>query len=614
MCGIIGSFNNTIDKKALSCIVHRGPDAQQTYQYKNLTLGHVRLSIVDLSDAGSQPMHSENERFTLIFNGEIYNHQELRSELSFKNFKGHSDTETILYYLQEFGIEGVKKFNGIFALALLDKELNKLYLVRDPFGVKPLYFYEKEGKVISFASEIKPLFALGTVKEFNHDYLSTYLKLRYVPAPNTLFKNIFKVDTASILEIDITSQKITQRRFFDNIPKPIKKINKEEALEQYDFLLKKAINRQLMGDVPVSMLLSGGVDSALLAKLITDVSNTNLKTYTGGYRIADDNINELEDAEESAQILGLENEKVIIEESSFIEIFPQLTKNIEEPLGSTSIFPIHFLTQKIHQDGFKVTLTGQGVDEPWGGYLRYNPQKTIESLSGLPVPFLSTLKHKIKKDGLRRAVNAVEQDQRAARFNESYSLFDEAMLKRLLREKPPERGFKNRTIEIIQYKLKFYQLEDRNAVEAMMILDARMNLSDDLLLYTDKVSMQHSIETRVPFLDLELMHFAESLPSSLKVGLFKNKWLHKKLAEKHLPKKIIYRKKRGFYAPTKSWFEGQIGHDLEEQMLSDVGLFSQLFNKEEIKKYFDLHRHKKVNYEKQLYLLSSFYFWTKEFF
>jgi asparagine synthase (glutamine-hydrolysing) len=610
MCGILGSFNCIINNKAINSIRHRGPDSQDVYQYKNLSLGHVRLSIVDLSSAGSQPMHSENERFTLIFNGEIYNHLDLRKRLSFKNFRGRSDTETILYYLQEFGIESVKDFNGIFALALLDKQLNKLYIVRDPFGVKPLYYYKKADKVISFSSEIKPLFALGAEKEFNYSLLSTYLKLRYVPAPNTLFKNIYKVATASILVVDVESQSIIEEKPFHSIPVQNKSISKEEALEEYDFLLKNAVKRQLMGDVPVSMLLSGGVDSALLAKLIKDVSNINIKTYTGGYHLNDNTINELDDAEESAKILGVENEKVIIAESSFNQIFPELIKNIEEPLGSTSIFPIHFLAKQIHKDGFKITLTGQGVDEPWGGYRRYNPQQSIETLNSLPIPFLSALKKKIKNDGVRRAINAIEKKERAQRFNESYSLFDDTMLKRLLKSK----NDKNLSVEVIKDKLNLYGLESRNAVEAMMILDARMNLSDDLLLYTDKISMQHSIETRVPFLDIELMAFAESLPSNLKVDLFKNKYLHKKLAEKHLPKNIIYRKKRGFYAPTKKWFEGQTGLALEEQMLSDTGLFNQLFNKEEIRNYFTQHRQKKVNYEKQLFLLSSFYYWTKVFF
>lgn len=610
MCGIIGNFNGKITENVIKSIQHRGPDEQNIHSYKNVELGHVRLSIVDLSNAGSQPMHSQDERYTLIFNGEIYNHEELRKELTFKNFKGHSDTETILYYLQEFGIESIKKFNGIFALALLDKQEDKLFLARDPFGVKPLYYFKKGNKLVNFASEIKPLFKMGAPKEFNEDLLSTYLKLRYVPAPHTLFKNIYKVDTATILCVDLESQTILEEKHFHHIPAKKVLISKNEALEEYDYLLKNAVKRQLMGDVPISMLLSGGVDSALLAKLITDVSNNKLKTYTGGYHIEDDTINELADAEETAQILGVKNEKVMIEESSFIKIFPDLVKNIEEPLGSTSIFPIHFLTNQIHKDGFKVTLTGQGVDEPWGGYRRYNPQKSIEILHNLPIPFLSTVKKKITNDGVRRTINAIEKSERSQRFNESYSLFDDHMLDKLL--KIPSTIYTS--TNIISEKLNFYNLDDRNAVEAMMILDARMNLSDDLLLYTDKISMQHSLETRVPFLDVELMQFAESLSSNLKVNLFKNKWLHKKLAEKHLPKKIIYRKKRGFYAPTKTWFEGKIGHDLEEKMLNDKGLFSNLFRKEEIKKYFNLHRNKNVNYEKQLFLLSSFYFWSNEFF
>ena len=612
MCGIIGSFENEIiTTDVLKRIIHRGPDQQNIYSYKNLSLGHVRLAIVDLSDAGSQPMHSENGRYTLIFNGEIYNHQQLRSQLSFKCFKGHSDTETILYYLQEFGIEGVKDFNGIFAFSLLDKKENQLYLVRDPFGVKPLYYYKENRKLISFASEIKPLFSLGAVKEFNYDLLQTYLNLRYVPAPFTLFKNIFKVETGTIIQVDLESQSILKQTNFSKIPLINKTITKNEALEEYDFLLKKAVKRQLMGDVPVSMLLSGGVDSALLAKLVVDQTNKNLKTYTGGYRINDNSINELEDAEQTAKILGVENEKVIIEEDSFTKIFPQLINNIEEPLGSTSIFPIHYLAKKIHQDGFKVTLTGQGVDEPWGGYLRYKPQNSIEKLSNLPIPFINLIQSKIKKDGIRRALNAMVKSRRSDRFNESYSLFDDAMLEKLLNKNILNA---NQTSKIIEEKLQDYDLNEKNAVEAMMVLDARMNLSDDLLLYTDKISMQHSLETRVPFLDIELMQFAESLPSHLKVGLFKSKWLHKKLAEKHLPKNIIYRKKRGFYTPTKDWFEGQIGKKLEQQILSDTGLFSQLFNLQEVENYFLLHRNKEVNYEKQLYLLSSFYFWTKEFF
>lgn len=608
MCGILGAVNQKLTPNALKKIRHRGPDFQDTYDWKNISLGHTRLSIVDLSEAGNQPMRTAEDDLVIVFNGEIYNHQELRKDLNKVQFKSHSDTETILYDLQKNGIEAVRKFNGIFAFALLDKRKNRLFLVRDPFGVKPLYYYKIDGKIQSFSSEIRPLFALGAKREFDAEQLPTFLKLRYVPSPNTLFKNIYKVEPGMILEIDAETGKILNSTSFQNIPKTRTKISTLEALDEYDNLLKKAVKRQLMADVPVSLLLSGGVDSALLAKLIKEETGESLKTYTAGYELADDNINELKDARKTAKWLNLENEVVILNEDGFLKSLPQLINAIEEPLGSESIYPINFLAKKINEDGYKVTLTGQGVDEPWGGYRRYNSQQTLESLSKMPIPFLKKMGATFKNDSIRRGINTLNAKNRAGRFVESYSLFDERMLQNLL--KP---GFRkdNKTQPLIEEKLKALGLENKTAISAMMSLDARMNLSDDLLLYTDKISMQHSLEMRVPFLDLELMKFAESLPHNLKVGLFKNKWLHKKLAERHLPKEIIYRKKRGFYTPRKLWFKGKIGDELEGMITADNRLFSHYFNKDEIKIYFRLHRSGKVNYEKQLYLLISLFFWMK---
>lgn len=608
MCGILGTINQKITPDALESIHHRGPDFQDTYDWKNISFGHTRLSIVDLSEAGNQPMRTINDDFAIIFNGEIYNHQELRKGLKIRQFKGYSDTETILYDLQENGIEAVRKFNGIFAFALLDKKQNKLFLVRDPFGVKPLYYYKIDGEIQSFSSEIKPLFALGAKKEFNDDQLPTFLKLRYVPSPNTLFKNVYKVEPGTILEIDGETGKILKSTSFQNVPKETIKISTEEALDEYDNLLKKAVKRQLMADMPVSLLLSGGVDSALLAKLIKEETGESLKTYTAGYDLADNSINELEDAQKTAQWLDLENEVVILSEDGFLKSLPQLIDAVEEPLGSGSIYPINFLAKKINEDGYKVTLTGQGVDEPWGGYRRYNTQQTLEGLGKMPIPFLKQMGATFKNDSIRRGINTLNAKNRAGRFMESYSLFDDQMLQDILN---PWFKKDNNTQTLIAEKLKALGLEDKTAISAMMNLDARMNLSDDLLLYTDKISMQHSLETRVPFLDLDLMAFAESLPHHLKVGLFKNKWLHKKLAERHLPKEIIYRKKRGFYTPQKLWFKGEIGDKLEDMLTTDNQLFSQYFNKEEIKRYFRLHRTGKVNYEKQLYLLVSLFFWMK---
>ncbi|WP_053989921.1 asparagine synthase (glutamine-hydrolyzing) [Mangrovimonas sp. TPBH4] len=611
MCGIIGSLNKEISENSLNTLHHRGPDYQSYFKWQNVSLGHTRLSIVDLSEAGNQPMHTNCGNYTIVFNGEIYNHQELRKQLSGMQFKGHSDTETILYYLREYGMEAVKKFNGIFSFAFLDKLQNKLFIVRDPFGVKPLYYYSKEDKLLAFSSEIKGLLSLGASKELDHSLLSSFLKLKYSPSPYTLYKNIKKVNPGCVIEVNTSSNKIISKFNFGKVPEINSKISESEALEQYDFLLRKAVKRQLMSDVPISMLLSGGVDSALLAKLAKEESDGDIQTYTAGYVNANNDVNELEDAEISAKYIGVKNTKVILDEQVFLKELPSLINYVEEPLGTQSIFPIHFLSKRINQDGYKVTLTGQGVDEPWGGYNRYNPQELIESFRKTP-QFLKGSLRTVRNDNVRRAVKAINAKDTIEGFTESYSLFDDTMLKVLLNHDIfdfKERAFTN---ELIKYNYELYNLNTRNATSAMMALDARMNLADDLLLYTDKISMRHSIETRVPFLDLDLMEFAESLPNSMKVSLFKNKILHKKLAEKYLPKEIIYRKKRGFKTPRKKWFEGEVGRKLERDILESSGIFRDLFNINEISRYFRFHREGKVNYEKQLFSIIVMFYWIKD--
>jgi asparagine synthase (glutamine-hydrolysing) len=609
MCGIIGSLNRDITNEVLNTIHHRGPDFQSSYKWQNVSLGHTRLSIVDLSQAGNQPMQTDCGRYTIVFNGEVYNHQELRKELNGINFKSHSDTETILYYLREKGIEGVKKFNGIFAFCFLDKLQNKLFIARDPFGVKPVYYHSLENELIAFSSEIKGLFALGAPKELDHGLLSSFLKLKYSPSPLTLYKNIKKLNPGSVIEVNTETKKIQSQFSFGKVSAINNKISEDEALEQYDYLLRKAVKRQLMSDVPISLLLSGGVDSALLAKIAKEESSGDIHTYTAGYVDANNNINELDDAEISAKYIGLKNTKVILDENEFLKELPELINYVEEPVGSQSIFPIHFLSKQINKDGFKVALTGQGVDEPWGGYNRYNPQELIETLMKSPQFFKGALK-KVKKDNVRRAVKAINAKDRIDGFTESYSLFDDKMLSNLLNHDKFEFKDRNFTNDLIKKNYDLYGLDSRTATSAMMALDVRMNLADDLLIYTDKISMQHSIETRVPFLDIELMAFAESLPNSMKVTLFKNKILHKKLAEKYLSKEIIYRKKRGFKTPRKEWFKGEVGHKMEKTILDSTGAFGDIFNKAEISNYFKLHREGKVNYEKQLFSLVVLSYWV----
>jgi asparagine synthase (glutamine-hydrolysing) len=278
---------------------------------------------VDLSEAGNQPMHTDCGNYSIIFNGEIYNHEELRSELSNIRFKGHSDTETILYYLREKGINSVKMFNGIFSLAFLDKKNNQVYLVRDPFGVKPLYYYEKNEIFHSFGSEIRALEQMGAEKVLDYSTLTMFLRLRYYPSPFTMFKNIRKLPPGTIMQIDIGRKKILSTIFFGTVPQTNRKVSVAEALEQYDHLLRKAVKRQLMSDVPLSLLLSGGVDSALLAKLVMEEYSGEIQAYTAGFSGNYKNVNEVEEASFTANYLSLPHKKGVIEDKGFIDALPR---------------------------------------------------------------------------------------------------------------------------------------------------------------------------------------------------------------------------------------------------------------------------------------------------
>lgn len=259
MCGILGSINSPI-KGSLHQIKHRGPDFQSSLDFNtsghNVRFGHTRLSILDLSEAGNQPMLSEDGNYSIIFNGEIYNHLELRKKLSEFNFKSHSDTETILYYLVKFGIDGIKDFNGIFAFSFYDIKNSKLYIARDPFGVKPVYYHFSD-QVVIFSSEIRPIHHLGIKKELNKDLLSTFLRLRYLPSPHTLFRDIFKVKPGEFISVDLSKQKILlTNKLYAEIPSINENITFNEALDVYEEKLKKAVGRQLMSDVCILDLLS----------------------------------------------------------------------------------------------------------------------------------------------------------------------------------------------------------------------------------------------------------------------------------------------------------------------------------------------------------------------
>jgi len=496
------------------------------FQENKVIFAQTRLAIVDLSEAGHQPMISNCGNYAITFNGEIYNHLDLRKKLPEIKFKGHSDTETILYFLIKYGIESVKEFNGIFGFSFLDIKEKKQYIVRDHFGVKPVYYQYSQEELI-FSSEIRPISKL-IKSELDKENLSTLLRLRYLPSPKTLYNNIKKVKPGHYLIIDLSNKKleVKEESFVQKLPKT-QNISKKKAIDGYENHIEKAIKRQLMSDVEVGILLSGGIDSAIVASIAQKYSSPKLKAFTIGFQGLY-NEDEIEDAKETADILGLEHYATKINFENFLSIFEETTIIIEEPLATTSVIPMYYLS-KLASKYVKVVLTGQGADEPLGGYRRYQGEiisnQIPRSIINFGSRFVNTFG--IKSEKIIRASHSLGEKNDIKRFLNVYSVFTQDEIQNLLNIKETQA---KKQIEyyydILNCKAK------KTPVERMMAIDTRMNLSDDLLLYTDKITMNFALECRVPMLDTELIRYIESLNISEKVKRGKTKIIHKEFAKK----------------------------------------------------------------------------------
>ncbi|GAB3929226.1 asparagine synthase (glutamine-hydrolyzing) [Larkinella terrae] len=608
MCGILGGVNIFITEKQLDMISHRGPDGyglEELLVHNNpVYLGHRRLSIVDLSPAGAQPMRSSCGRYHLLFNGEIYNHQALRQELTDVEFRGHSDTETVLYYLIRFGMEGVKAFNGIFSIAFLDVYEGKIWLVRDRFGVKPLYYHQR-GRQLIFSSEIRPI-ADSVSLSLNREALAVLLRLRYNPSPDTLYNEINKLRPGHIAEFDIRKSTFTVSPFNQRKPRPALSISFEEAVEEYGRLVENAIKNQLMSDVEVGVLLSGGIDSAIVAHFAAKHYPRKLKAFTVGYPGKTPQ-NEIEQSQYTARQLNIEHFTTLLSEDDFQRNVSRTVGIIEEPSATTSILPMFRLCGMASRH-VKVVLTGQGADEPLGGYFRYQNELLYEKL---PLPnllskWLSKVPALTKREETRRALMAWREPDIVKRFDESYAVFTNEEIERLT-------GItKSRSQDYIRYSYDLMQGSTNVPVEAMMQNDLIMNLSDDLLNYTDKLSMNFGLEARVPFLDNDLVDFLSLLPREYKLSLGRTKIIHKAFAHSILKDTIINRRKNGFESPTQKWLKGASGSTFRELLVKPQTAFSQVINTKAVDQLFAYHQQGGYSREKQLFTLLSIYCWMEK--
>lgn len=609
MCGILGSVNKYFDDSHLDLIKHRGPDDsgldKVSVNEHVVRFAQRRLSILDLSPAGHQPMFSDCGNYMIILNGEIYNHMKLREKLpNTIKYNGHSDTETILYYLREFGAKGITDFNGIFAFALLDRIRNTVLLARDPFGVKPLYYSCGNSELV-FSSEIRPLSKLLGNTGLKMDALATNLRLRYNPAPDTLHNGIKKILPGHYLEFDLNSKKLDYQAnsYLDELPAPISG-KKTDLVEEYGRKLDDAVKSQLLSDVEVGVLLSGGIDSALVAFLAKKHYTGNLKAFTIGFE-GTNSEDEIEDAAETAQILGLDHKYRRISFTNFLEILRKCTMIVEEPLATTSIIPMYYLSE-LASAGVKVALTGQGADEPLGGYTRYKSELIRYKVPGfmrkLSLP--EALSGFIRNENISKGLSLINIDNETDRFLKVWEVFNIREIENLISVR------ENLSYSQVEYFYKILNCGSRrHPVERMMALDARLNLADDLLNYTDKITMHFALECRVPMLDLNLVRFIESLPVELKLNIRGGKIIHKKYAREILPEKIINRRKKGFLSPTNSWFKDE-AESIKDILLQSGTNFSKIFRQPFVADIIKKHQ-LGFNQEKKIFLLLSICFWLE---
>lgn len=561
MCGIVGFFSkdtvSPIDEMALArmrdTMVSRGPDDAGLRIFseneKTVGLAHRRLSIIDLSPRGHQPMGSADESSWIVFNGEIFNFMELRNELlgtGKYDFRSESDTEVLLYAVKEWGLDGcLKRLRGMYAFGLFDKKDWSLTLVRDPLGVKPLY-YMQTAWGIAFASEIKALLEIpGTPKEINSAALYHYLTFANAPAPQTLFKGINKLEAGCFMKID-RSGAVSQERYWDpsSFQPSTEIMDEKECVEEIQRLLRQAVARRMVSDVPFGVFLSGGVDSSLNVALMSEMMNRPVQTFSVG--IKDDPANEFLYARKVAQHFGADHHEVLIGDGDFISFLPKMAYYQDEPLADPVCVPLNYVSKLARESGTIVIQVGEGSDEIFAGYRMYHSfieweRKYFGRYVNLPLPLryfaarcLSPFVPDHVKDALRRGEvgdplflgNAIafwDEEKKNLLSNGAGCDTSSGYIKQLAG-----------TINVADPLLRLINVELKN------------RLPELLLMRVDKMSMANSIETRVPFLDEDLVAFALRIPSSLKYRNGEPKYILKKAAEGIIPNDIIYRKKWGF--------------------------------------------------------------------
>ncbi len=622
MCGICGqfAFRDHLQpepeklRRMANAMAHRGPDDEGYYISGALGLGFRRLSIIDL-EGGHQPMPDHEGSVWVVFNGEIYNFQELRTELAAYGhvFRTSSDTEVIVHGYKQWGIDVLDHLNGMFGLAIWDEKKQRLLLARDRMGIKMVY-YKIESGCLYFGSEIRALLACQKAKpEVDPVALNLFLRYRFTPSPLTLLQGIKKLAPGTRLIVENGAVRV--ERWWDFKPVPFDPMpTVQQAEEELRELYHRAVKRHLISDVPVGLLLSGGLDSGLLLAFMNhNPDKWGWKTFSVGYGngYADD---ELAEAARTAKLFNAAHVSVEIDRETFEASLQEIVAFLEEPIASPSVVPMYHLCERARQE-VKVALIGQGPDELLGGYRRHLGVYYGSCWRALPKwlrdPLGVCIGAATRSEWVKRGLHALAVPQRMKRYQQVFSIMAGEVIDDLFQDgilSPQKAGDKIldcwHDIEPL--------MENSDELAAFQCLEIRSTLPDELLMYADKLSMAHSLEVRVPYLDHEIVEYVERLPARFKIRYGAGKWLHREVCKNFLPREIIRRKKRGFAVNVvDEWFRHSMAGTMDNILLDSSSSMYKYLRPEKVEPLVRDHRAGRVDNHKILFSLVAFEQWLR---
>jgi len=621
MCGVVGLFDtrgkSEIDRKLLECmnqtLFHRGPDEGKLYTEPGLGLGHRRLSIIDISD-GQQPLFNEDGSVVVVFNGEIYNFQELAAELTElgHTFHTHSDTEVIVHGWEEWGENCVDHFRGMFAFGLWDRNQETLFLARDRLGIKPLYYAFLGDGTFIFASELKGLLAHPNLsREMDPHAIEEYFSFGYVPEPKTIFKQAFKLSPGHSLTLCHGQSEVQQQQYWDVPFSSQSSIDTQEAQEELIVRLKEAVKIRLMSEVPLGAFLSGGVDSSAVVAMMADLMKDSVKTCSISF--GDPAFNEAQYAQKVADQFHTQHHVEQVSKDDF-DLIDKLASLYDEPFADSSAMPTYRVCE-LAKKRVTVALSGDGGDENLAGYRRYRWHLYEDRLR-------SALTQKIRKPLFSLLGNLYPKADWAPKFLRAKSTFESlardsvegyfhsvSIMGDKMRQNLFSSSFKRnlqsyQAVEVLRFHASKCPVQD--PLSQVQYLDMKTYLVGDILTKVDRASMAHSLEVRVPILDHKLVEWISSLPPSLKLQGHEGKYIFKKSLEGYLPNDILYRDKMGFAVPLASWFRGPLRKRVYKALmgptLANTGIFNQAF----LKEMLDQHQSGRRDYSAPLWTLLMF--------